>query len=637
MNLVDRVFAEDGVLSKYFPSYSPRKPQIEMAENVCRCLLEGTNGLIEAGTGTGKSLGYAIAAALWSAINQKKVVLSTYTVTLQNQLMEKDLPLVRKVLQDLGYEINFQAGKGRSHYICKRRFFEALAAPQMIEHPQYSILNRLAGELGELERGDRTEIDFDIPGELWREIQGDSNDCLAAESPHYDTCFIQQARARLQAADIVVTNHALFFADLQLKNKGAYGLLPEYDAVIFDEGHRIEDVFSKYFQKVASVREIENLFDRCLQKRSQWAQDAVKEEFEGELVQLKMKALKTAHSVFSQLTQRMKSLGSHSELLKAPLLETNPFVKVLTQYRDAVVNQLGSREWGKGTSRGLENMIATIERTIENFEDLIFNRDSKRWANWIDTVPSRQKPGLVEVSDAYETVISGAPIEPNTVLTELLFSKKPCILTSATLTTAGNFNFMANRLGMKKFIGFQVSSPFDYKNQSVLIVPKGGPAPKDEAAYNDYCVEKIKETLTITGGRTFLLFTSFTHMKNLKEMLDPWLAEQGITPLLHAPSVDREQLLSEFKSLEKAVLFGAESFWEGVDVPGDDLICVVIVRLPFAVPTEALVSARCQKIDDDGGSSFESFMLPNCILRMKQGVGRLLPDGDGPRRGDCPG
>lgn len=613
LQLIEKVFKKDGILSKYFPSYVPRDPQIEMAEVVCRCLLEGKNGLIEAGTGTGKSLGYAIAAALWSAHYQKKIVLSTFTVTLQGQLVNKDLPIVKKVLRDLGYDINYEVGKGRSHYICKRRFFEALADPTVIAHPQYASLSKLSTDLDQLEKGDRTELDFDVPAELWKEINGDSNDCLAKDSPHFDGCFIQQARSKLQAADIIVSNHALFFADLQLKQKGAFGLFPEYDAVIFDEGHRIEDIFSKYFTKKASVREIEALFQRSLDKRSIWSQKAVQGEWEDEITQIKAKALRTAHAVFSQLSQRMVQLNTKSELLKAPLLETNPFVNVLDEYGNAIERLAFSQEWDNLTARGLENMLATIERVKDDFDQLIFNKNAEQWANWINVVKPAKNALIPEVSEAYDTVITGAPIEANAVLGKVLFSQKTCILTSATLTTSGNFNFVAERLGINEFIGYKVASPFDYEKQSLLIVPKDGPV-----------VAHIKEILTITGGRTFILFTSFSQMREVKEQLDSWLQEKGITPLIQAPGVDRDQLINEFKSTDKAVLFGAESFWEGVDVPGDDLICVVIVRLPFAVPTEPLVIARCNKIEEANGDPFTKYSLPNCILRMKQGYGRLI-------------
>jgi len=624
LKLVDKVFKADGVLAKYFPTYSPRQPQIEMAEIVCRCLLEGKNGLVEAGTGTGKSLGYAIAAALWSAHHQKKIVLSTFTVTLQNQLMDKDLPLVKRVLRDLGYEINFSVGKGRGHYICKRRMFEALAAPSLLAHPKYELLKQLVSDVGNFEKGDRSEIPEGFPAEFWREIRGDANDCLGQESPHYGGCFIQGARANLQAANIIVANHAMFFTDLQLKQKGAYGLFPEYDAVIFDEGHRIEDVFSKYFQKTASVREIEHLFNRCLEKRSEWAKKAIEGEIEQTIQNLKLKATRISHSVFSQLTQRMQTLNSHSELLKTSLLDSNPFVDVLEDYEDVILQHMKFQEWDNGTMRGLENMAATIARVRSDFEQLIFNKNSDKWANWIETRPAKQEDAMVgDVADAYQTTLSGAPIEANTVLAEALFNHKTCILTSATLTTSGNFDFVADRLGIKKFLGYQVSSPFDYENQSLLIIPREGPSPKD-AEFNTYTVEKIKEVLTITQGRTFLLFTSFVQMRAIKEMLEPFLESQGIEPLLHTASADREELLNLFKSTEKAVLFGAESFWEGVDVPGDDLVCVVIVKLPFAVPTEPLVYARSKKIEDAGGDPFERFSIPGCILRLKQGFGRLI-------------
>jgi len=627
--LLNKVFEADGLLAKYFPTYEPRDPQIKMAECVCRCLLEGKHGLIEAGTGTGKSLGYAIAAALWSAVHGKKVVLSTFTITLQNQLVNKDLPIVKKVLADLNLEINFELGKGRSHYICKRRLDDAITHALVEMPPDFEIMAQLQRDINTLEVGDRNEITYDIP--FWREIQGDSSDCLGEESPHHDNCFIQQARNRLKAADVIVSNHALFFTDFYLKQKGMFGLFPDYDAVIFDEGHRIEDVFSKYFQKTASVRELENLFDRVLQKRSQWAKAVLQEDAENgpdiehRIIQLRNKAIRIAHSVFAQLTQRMVELESTTELLNEPLLTRNPFVEVLEEFAANVESIQGIKQWEKSVDRGLENMRETILRMRDDFEHLIFNQDAKRWANWIDVHKPRLDPEMLpELVEAYQTVLSGAPIEADTVLRKTLFQDKTVILTSATLTTAGNFEYMSGRLGMDDYLGFQVDSPFDYQKQAMLIVPTGGPQPKKAEEFLLYSIEKVKEILSITGGRTFLLFTSYVQMTKFHELLQPWLEEQQIVPLLHTRDVNREILLTQFKSAGRAVLFGAESFWEGVDVPGDDLVCVVIVKLPFSVPSEPLVSARCAKIVLDGGNDFEMFMLPNCILRLKQGYGRLI-------------
>ncbi|KZE78138.1 hypothetical protein AV654_19375 [Paenibacillus elgii] len=622
---LDRIFKADGILSNFFPEYKPREPQIEMARAVGESLVYGKHGLAEAGTGTGKSLGYSIPAALYCKVFGKRLVLSTFTITLQNQLIGKDLPLVRSVLAELGYSLSFELAKGRSHYICKRRLHELYEDALINGYEHMEQLKEIVSKVDELWVGDRSEIPFQIHSELWKEIQGKSDDCLSENSPFHGSCFIQAARASLKSADIIVTNHAMFFTDYNLKVKGMYGMFPDYDAVIFDEGHRIEDVFSKYFQKRASVRELESLFDRVLQKRSQWAKEILDEDMEQQITEIRNKLIRRAYTVFSQLTERMLELKIQHGLLGEPLVQKSPFDVGLNEFGQYFIDLKESKKWDKPIERGLENMIETIERIRKDFNHLLFNEDRDRWANWLEIRKAKPSDDLNEEAiQAYRLVLTGAPIEASTVLRETLFKGKTVIVTSATLTTSGNFEFVSGRLGMDDYTGYQVGSPFNYAKQSMLIVPGNAPIPKNFDAYLEFCIDAIKRIELYTQGRTFILFTSFFEMKQMYDALKPWFEEKGLTPILHTGQADREQLLREFKEGEKTVLFGAESFWEGVDVPGDDLICVIIPRLPFPVPSDPLVEARCSKLKEKGHDPFERFMIPSCILKLKQGVGRLI-------------
>ncbi|MGN7457425.1 ATP-dependent DNA helicase [Paenibacillus pasadenensis] len=625
---VDRIFADGGTMSEFFPNYQPRDPQIRMAEAVCRCLLDGRHGLLEAGTGTGKSLGYAVAAALWAAVYEKKIVLSTFTVTLQNQLVYKDLPLVRRILDRLGLSFNYELAKGRSHYICKRRLHEALSFHQATGSDHFEGLASLSLRVDDLAVGDRSELEEDAP--FWDDINGDSNDCLGDQSPHYDNCFIQQARARLKAADVIVSNHALFFADFNMRERGMYGLFPDYDAVIFDEGHRIEDVFSNFFKKQASVKVVEQLFDRVLLKQSAWSgkvldDPEVGEEYETTIRQLRTAGVRVATGMFQQLADRMIQLQSSSELLQAKLLDSNPMTRVLQGFLDQMELIQEQRDWDKPVERGIENMCESIARLRDDFSHLLFNEDAERWANWIELRAARTSSELLpEFEAAYRLHLSGAPIQASTVLEKTLFATKTVILTSATLSTSGTFDYMATRLGMSDYEAFQVDSPFDYPNQSLLVVPGNAVSPKKSELFEPYAIGAIKQALEITQGRTFILFTSYAQMTRMHDELLPWMQERQLAPFLHSKQTSREVLLKNFKASERGVLFGAESFWEGVDVPGGDLVCVIIVKLPFFVPSEPIVKARCQRIRDRGGDDFAEYMLPNTILRIKQGFGRLI-------------
>lgn len=653
-NLLDKIFEKDGVLSKHFDGYSPRPSQISMAKSIIDSLELEKHALIEAGTGTGKSLGYSVAAALYALLERKTIILSTHTITLQNQLIDKDLPLVRKIIHQLtGDTITFALAKGRSHYMCLRRLSDYVSHGLEKEQPYLKEAQDLIQHLGSMRFGERNESLNDIPDELWKEIRGESDDCLGSDSPYYHKyCYIQRARKRLKESQIIVCNHAMFFTDLNLRQKGLSGVLPDYDAVVFDEGHRIEDVFSNFYQKNISFKSVSNLFDRFIERKSRWMKEdfeleddeehseeiiTIPQEFILRVKEYKEIILHDLILIFAAVANEMNKHSKKQYLIDKAIINNNKKMEHnFNRFIEELKNLKSSEDWERQIDKGLEVYIESVINTKNDISHLLLNKNSKRWANWVTFIKSKDENVLEDkLALAKRLKLTGSPIEANTVLEKTLFRNTTCIVTSATLTTAGNFDFISRRLGIgKDYIGVQIDSPFNYPKQARLIIPKNAPSPKPpkringtiakKDVYQKYLVDACKEILEYTNGRTFILFTSYYHLQETFNELQPWCEEKGIVPIQQTRGNDREQMIRDFKQEEKAVLFGAESFWEGVDIPGDDLVCVVIVKIPFPVPSEPIAEARMDKLKAEGRDPFENYSLPMATLKMMQGFGRLI-------------
>lgn len=624
------IFKRDGLLSSKLPSYQPRKAQYQMAKTVWNCLSIESHGLIEAGTGTGKSFGYALPAAYWAMKEEKRVVISTNTITLQNQLLQKELPLVKSILSDIdkewGEQFRYELAKGRGNYICKRKLDQYITQSLVNETPFQSMANDLRNRLGSMKTGDRDDLPFPVPSAFFDEIKGDAEDCMGKDSPFHDHCFIQQARRKLQKAQIIVVNHALFFTDLVLRSEGA-SILPDYDCVIMDEAHRIEDQVTKQFQYTVNMNLIFNLFTRFTKNRTHWARAVDDPQLKGNMETVYSRIQEKLIEILAPLGKNLATRDRTQYPLQRPIVDHYPFeehfkeaVQLIEEKKNALELDHGENE----TTIGLGRYIQHLHGMDMMLRHVLLRLKSAEWATWVEYTPPRKEPLIKE--DSYWAqcmTLHSAPIEIADLLRQELFQKKTVILTSATLTTQGNFDFVAQRLGIDEYNTFEAESPFNYPEQSLLIVPKQVPAP-NERDFDAYVMATMKEILQQTGGRTFLLFTSYTQMNKVFEDLQPWLERAGMKGLLHETGVSREQLLNEFKNDSNTVLFGCESFWEGVDVPGQDLICVVISKLPFPVPTDPITKARTDRLEALGKSSFEEYTLPFSILRLKQGFGRLI-------------
>ena len=537
---------------------------------------------------------------------EKRVVISTNTITLQNQLLQNELPLVKSVLADLdpewGEQFRFELAKGRGNYICKRKLDQYITHSLLEESPHANIANRLRGQLGSIKVGDRDHLPFPVPHSFFDEIKGDAEDCMGKESPFHDQCFIQQARRKLQKAQIIVVNHALFFTDLVLRTEGA-SLLPDYDFVILDEAHRIEDQVTKQFQYTVNIDLIFNLFTRFTRGRTHWARSVDDSSLKATMETLYTRLYEKWIEIIAPLGKNLATRERNQYPLQRPIVEHYPFEDIFKEAVQLITEKKNQVELDQGedeTTTALGKYISQLQGMDLMLRHVLLRLKSSQWATWVDYTPPKKEPAMKE--DSYWAqclTLHSAPIEVAELLREELFSKKPVILTSATLTTQGNFSFVAQRLGIDQYETFEAASPFNFAEQSMLVIPDNVPTPTDRN-FDAYITATMKEILTHTRGRTFLLFTSYNQMNKVYEDLIPWLTKEGIQGLLHETGISREKLLQDFRQHANTVLFGCETFWEGVDIPGQDLICVVISKLPFPVPTDPITKARTDRLESDG-------------------------------------
>ncbi|WP_047151057.1 ATP-dependent DNA helicase [Aneurinibacillus tyrosinisolvens] len=624
------ILKRGGVLSSHLPNYQPRMAQFKMTNLVLECLNQGQHGLIEAGTGTGKSFGYTLPAALWALRNEKRVIISTNTITLQQQLLEKELPMVKTVLEqvapDLAEDFRYELAKGRGNYICKRRFQELIDATLKEEKKEAAQLERLKQKLPSLRKGDRDEIPFPLSPAVFSAIQGDGEDCMGKNSPFHKECFIQNARKKLQDAQVIIVNHALFFTDLILRNQGA-SILPAYDAVIMDEAHRVEDQVTKQYTYHVSIDEIDKLFQRFLRRRAHWAKQIDDPQLHQQIEGIRVRITIRLAELFAPLSRALAERPQNEYLLKKSVTDTDEYKIYFKEWKQAFIDKRKQLELQEGESEtviGMGRYITQIEQMDAMLSHVLLNQSPEEWATWA-AYEETKEAGTVRDDLAWASLLHlySAPIDVSDLLRRDLFSDKTVIMTSATLTTQGDFSFVAGRMGIDDYESMETPSPFSYEEQAVLLVPDDVPAPTEQN-FEAFLTAAMKEIVAATRGRTFLLFTSYTQMNRVYEEMQPWLDKHGLTGILHSPDVSREQMLQQFRSDTNGVLFGCESFWEGVDVPGEDLICVVIAKLPFPVPSDPLTRARTERLEKLNRNSFAEYMLPFSILRLKQGFGRLI-------------
>jgi ATP-dependent DNA helicase DinG len=585
------VFGPGGMLEKCHPGYEFRAAQLEMAEMVDEAFARHQHALIEAGTGTGKTLAYLVPAIR----SGRRVVISTATKSLQEQLFEKDIPFLRK---HFAPELKVALMKGRNNFVCREKVHLMEGQPVLRGMDEIDWFAQIRDWEKLTETGDRAELNF-LPddAELWNRIDARKETCTGQKCPQFQQCFLTAMRQRAQEADVIIVNHHLFFADLALRQDDFGSILPEYAAVIFDEAHEIEDVASDYFGRAVSSYQFDELArdgEQTLRMLNLGSATTRRP-----LTQIRERA----HTFFEGFAQREGRFPfEHAE--RAAFLERN------RESYEGLLAALKRMETElAGLSSKPEEVMNLARRAAELRRELAFllETEEKGYVYWFE----RRGKGIFLVA---------TPIDVSEIMRERLFEQfDTVVLTSATLAVGGRFDYAKHRLGISAAHEKVLPQEFDYASQALLYIPKALPDVRD-ARFSEKAAEEIAKILEMTRGRAFCLFTSYAQMRDIHERL----AGAIPFPMLLQGTAPRSALLERFRSTPGAVLLATASFWQGVDVPGSQLSCVIIDKLPFAVPSDPIIAARVKALQEDGQNAFAEYQVPKAVLSLKQGFGRLI-------------
>ena len=589
---VRQFFGKKGLLAEWHPNYEFRDGQLQMAEAIASALAEKKHLIVEAGTGTGKTLAYLVPAIL----SGKRVVISTGTKNLQEQLFFKDVPFLERHLGPL--RVSYM--KGRSNYACRQKIYDAEKEPVLQGLEEVADFEIIRQWEKTTETGDRAEIKT-LPenSTVWGKIDARSDLCTGQKCPQFERCFITLMHQRAQESDIVIVNHHLFFADLAVKGDERGAIIPDYAAVIFDEAHEVEDTAGQYFGVSVSSYQFDELARDVtgLAHRKQFGS--------AELDRILMTLGERSAHFFTLFGTRFgagegrTSFRSHDAFLE----ENEEAYRDVLYALELVALQLELLKAAPDESGLLVARARDIARRLEFWMESA----DRRYVYWIE----RRGRG---------TFLQATPIDVAQVLDQKLFDVvDSVVLTSATLAVAGEFEYTKERLGLRSARTLIVPSHFDYPHQALLYVPQTLPDPRSPA-FTAAAASEIVELLELSRGRAFVLFTSYQQMRLVYDRVS---LEVSYQTLLQGTG-PRSALLEEFRSTPHAVLFATSSFWQGVDVPGEQLSCVIIDKLPFAVPSDPVVEARIAAIRNDGGDPFSGYQVPQAAIALKQGFGRLI-------------
>ena len=593
------IFKPDGLLSELMEDYESRPGQLEMAEAVARTF-PGGKLAVEAETGIGKTLAYLIPAVL----SGQRVVISTNTLNLQEQILSDAIPFIR---QNIDPDLSVVCVKGRQNYLCLYRW------QQFAVHPQFELFagdetkKKIGQWLESTESGDRAELLWlEDDSALWREISATASQCLGSKCPHDRKCFITGLRKKAAAARLLIVNHHLFFSDLALRREGHGEVLPRYESVIFDEAHHLENVATSFFGFSFSNLQ---LFE--LEKDIKSAGAMLPEDKQAEVFQ----AAATLHSrskLFSAMFPEKRGKFSLDEFIETHS-EWEEQVAALSDRITGLMTTLSDMKMGNEVWEGLASRCGDLHRKLVAVADLLETPPGGDYIRWFER---REK----------SVVITASPIDIAAELNTFLYPEIRCaVFTSGTLAVGADFSYFCNRLGLDRDTEtLSLDSPFDYRSRTLLYIPDHtpeNPFPQpDKREFVETVQSTICKILMASEGRGLVLFTSLYNMK----MTYPHLVDNLPYPVLMQGQAPRNKLLESFQQQTDSVLLAVASFWEGINVPGESLSCVIIDKLPFEVPSDPVIMARINRIKEEGGNPFMDFQLPRAVLALRQGVGRLI-------------
>jgi ATP-dependent DNA helicase DinG len=586
------IFGPGGLLERcMIGGYEHRPAQLEMAEAVNDAFLNHHHAIVEAGTGTGKTLAYLLPAIC----SGRRVVISTATKSLQEQLYHKDIPFLQRHFAE---DLKVAVMKGRNNFLCRTKVHALADRPMLRGMEELDAFRQIRDWAKLTETGDRSELTF-LPddSELWSRIDARRDTCTGQKCPEYRQCFVTAMHQRAKDADLIIVNHHLFFADLALKDDDFGSILPEYSAVVFDEAHEMEDVASDYFGQQISNYRFEEL-----------ARDADH-------------AMRMTHQSTPPLLRRTQRIRDKSRAFfdcfpprdgrfSFSRNERQAFVEQNREAYDALLNSLKAIETEfAALTQKPEELVRIARRSFEIRQEFssLLESNEKNCVYWYE----RRNKGVF---------LAATPIDVSQILRKKLFEAfDTIVLTSATLTVGNRFEYIRQRLGLDHSKENAVPPEFDYSNQALLYLPQRMPDVRDPG-FAAQAADEIVNLLELSNGRAFCLFTSYAQMKDLFERVRNRVG----FPLFLQGTAPRSVLLERFKNTANAVLFATSSFWQGVDVPGEQLSCVIVDRLPFAVPSDPVVAARVQALEEEGRNPFSEFQVPQAVLALKQGFGRLI-------------
>ena len=658
-----------GPFAQSYPQYKFRNEQVEMLKTVVEGFRDYKHMIIEAGTGTGKSLAYLLPAIAWSLSSRKKVMIATHTINLQEQLWKKDIPAIREAA---GFNFKAALVKGRNNYLCVRRWQTKLKEIHSVDLKELLFILKIIFWLSATKSGDKSELNIMSAQNIyWGELNSDQDSCLGPGCPWYQrNCFVTKARKQAEAADILIANHSLLLADIKIQNK----LLPAYEYLIIDEAHHLENTATEQLGWTIGLSRLRMTFFhlnrgfggnlgpgllsqlKLVLKNYAAELSQVEHELINRTVNECFDNVRNIHDTLSEmenvlvtwcsrlldleddenyLSVRIKGNHRQGEYFQAfaaakdnYILRTGNLIKLMNKLQNSLEGF--SEEQVKSLAAVKKDIDFQIQGLLEvNYNLASFFDGSEEFVFWIE-IDKGLKP---------DARIKCAPVTVSQLLYENMFlTKKSTLLTSATISVEGNFEHFTERIGLmafpeEKLVKRSMTSPFSYETQSMLCVVRDMPDPTsvEEKEYIDSISPVILRTAKIFGGKTLVLFTSHRMLRETYLKLMPQFEQEGISLLGHKIDGGRSRLTEEFRKAKHAVLFGASSFWEGIDLPGDILKCVIIVRLPFAPPTSPVVEARIEELIKNKKDAFTCYSLPEAVIKLKQGFGRLIraEDDDG--------